>query len=122
MTDQAIPAWAVPGAKVVCIDDNWDRYDPRYTESMPNRPVLKQVLTIHSSVEQYGSIGFRFVEVVNPPAKFYGTFDEGAFVSTHFRPAVEPKSEAHDVALFEDIVRGMSLVERLDRIKESLDS
>ncbi len=105
MTDQAIPAWAVPGARVVCInakaDYAWDAE-------------IGEVCTL-GAFYGFRADGVGRFHIIGKPRWLI-------WPVTNFRPAVEPKSEAHDVALFEDIVRGMSLVERLDRIAETLDA
>lgn len=54
--------------------------------------------------------------------KEYPTPKDGGFFIKEFRPAVEPRSEADDVQFFTDLVKGMTVVERLDRLKESLDA
>ena len=100
MTNQAIPAWAVPGARVVCVD----------ASDTEGQLTDRGEYTI---VRAYA--GFLVLR------EFPENSQDGWF-TTRFRPAVEPKSLEEDTALFEDIVRGMSLVERLDRIAETLDA
>lgn len=117
MTNQATPTWAVPGAKVVCVDDAWNKGGPT------RLPMLREVLTIKEVLtrDDYAAVG---VSYVIPPVvlSFHELGHDWTFNAGNFKPLAEPKSEAHDVALFEDIVRGMSLVERLDRIAETLDA
>lgn len=105
MTNQAIPAWAVPGARVVCVKP--------YKALDGLEVTMNTVYVIRRAYQEPYGVFLSCME--------FPDIDDGWCIR-RFRPAVEPKSEAHDVALFEDIVRGMSLVERLDRIKESLDA
>mgnify|MGYP000039657958 FL=1 len=118
MTNQAIPAWAVPGARVVCINAKAD-----YAWDAGEAPTESAVYTIKSTMlDSYGDRVLHLIELRRTKAakRLHGA--RCGYRIERFRPAVEPKSEAHDVALFEDIVRGMSLVERLDRIAETLDA
>lgn len=113
MTNQAIPAWAVPGAKVVCVDD----------ESYGDTgvfPVLHEKYTL-SRLEYFDGRWCAHLKEIARPPRTHSTFVVPYRLS-RFRPAAEPKSLEEDTALFEDIVRGMSLVERLDRIAETLDA
>lgn len=105
MTNQAIPAWAVPGARVVCVKPHKALGSLEVT--------VNTVYTIRGVYQNPYGVFLSCME--------FSDVDDGWYL-WRFRPAVEPKSEAHDVALFEDIVRGMSLVERLDRIAETLDA
>lgn len=96
MTD-TIPSWAVPGARVVCVNagDTGGKLTARGEYTIVRARVAFLVLR---------------------------ELPQDNWFTTRFRPAVEPKNLEEDTALFEDIVRGMSLVERLDRVKESLDA
>ena len=113
MTNQATPTWAVPGAKVVCVNNsNWFDWDDHvYCDG----PAFKEVSTIERTHLDDDGVLLLFL-------REYSERPEDCYDHRLFRPAVEPKSEAHDVALFEDMARGMSLVERLDRIAETLDA
>ena len=111
MTDQAIPAWAVPGARVVFVND---RLPAGPTKTPEYDPEIGEVCTLGAFYGfRAGGVG-RFHIIGKPRWLIWPV--------TNFRPAVEPKSEARDVALFEDIIRGMSLVDRLDRLAEVLNA
>lgn len=120
MTNQAIPAWAAPGAKVVCVDDSpVDSANGYGDEAAPTKDVVYTIERVRTSPE--GHVGLQLSEIVNPVHKYRWYEGQLCYLISRFRPAVEPKSLEEDTALFKNIVRGMSLVERLDRIKESLD-
>ena len=82
-----IPAWAVRGAKVVCISD---RYHENFVDDVP-RPVCGNVYTIREALVRKGKPQVRLIEIDSGAASFH---------TNRFRPAVEPKSEAEDLALF----------------------
>lgn len=113
MTD-SIPSWAVPGARVVCVNPlGWmDSDDSQFTTG----PAYEDIVTVTGAAVNavYGALIFlKEYPVTNP--------DDG-FLASVFKPAVEPRTEQEDVAFFTDLVKGMTLVERLDRLKESLDA
>ena len=120
ITNHAIPARAVPCAKVVCIDDksakscSWDKGEAlsegaAYTiESVVHDRYPFAVLHLKEGKRSLGSI------VCFGPLVGYGVY--------RFKPAGEPKTLEEDTALFEDISRGMSLVDRLDRLAEVLNA
>ncbi len=106
MTDQAIPAWAVPGARVVCIDDSYPDVGGGIFFEKHAVYTIKEVFPVGRNW------ACRVRECSDP--------QHNARLN-RFRPAIEPKSEAHDVQLFETLVKDMSIVERLDRLKELLN-
>ena len=83
----SIPSWVVRGAKVVCISD---RYHDNFVDDVP-RPVCGNVYTIREALVRKGKPQVRLIEIDSGAASFH---------TNRFRPAVEPKSEAQDVALF----------------------
>ncbi len=106
MTNQAIPAWAVPGAKVVCVDDSYPDVGGGIFFEKNAVYTIKEVFPVGRNW------ACRVRECSDP--------QHNARLN-RFRPAIEPKSEAHDVQLFETLVKDMSIVERLDRLKELLN-
>jgi hypothetical protein len=98
----AVPAWAVRGRKVVFKPKPEGR--PRH--SLGNYPVPDGVYTIRKVVIcQDGKPAILLDEINNE--HLIGTFGdrEPGFGTWHFRPAIEPKSEAHDLAMFRDLIR-----------------
>ena len=108
---EAIPAWAVPGAKVVSLNDDWCEY---VTFQMCKGPKNLEMVTITGHAYFEGHLQFVLKE--------YPTPLDGGFKAAYFRPAVEPKSEAHDVAMFTELAKTCTIVERLDRLAESLNA
>ena len=116
MTNQAIPAWAVPGARVVCVNGVVTGLNVASLQTN-GVYVLRSVFRTYD--HSYEKILVRLRGVTNDVAD--SGLEKGYWLS-RFRPATEAKTQAEDVALFENIVRGMPLVERLDRIAETLDA
>ncbi len=113
-TEPTIPRWAVPGARVVCVKNL--RGNGYGTEQVPE---IDKVYTVRELTSQDC---LQVKEIVNPLCRYAEGDLEAAFKIHCFRPAVEPRTEQEDVAFFTDLVKGMTLVERLDRLKESLDA
>lgn len=92
-----IPAWAVPGAKVVCVDDS-----PPTSDKAHFHQKWLQAGNIYVIRAAYvgadGEVGVCLGEIVSVFRPELGR--EQGFYLRRFRPAVEPKSEAEDVALF----------------------
>lgn len=93
--------WALPGAEVVCIDDDWDAGNcpEDFGFRSPVRvPMLNEVLTIATAQRSdiiVGGVALTFHEI-------------GAhcvFAARHFRPLVTHTQE-QDVALFAPILCG----------------
>ena len=89
MTDQAIPAWAVPGARVVCVDDSYPDVGGDIFFEKNAVYTIKEVFPVGRNW------ACRVRECSDP--------QHNARLN-RFRPAVEPKSEAHDTALLENNV------------------
>lgn len=82
----AWPANAYVGQRVVTIGD-WDK-----RAHMPNLPKKGIIYTIREIIVRREKVGFRLVEIQNPP--FNSVLDgseEPAFHSVHFKPVDESK-------------------------------
>lgn len=113
MTD-TIPSWAVPGARVVCINKlGWANSS---TGKRCPGPAYNETVTITAT----SFIPSRGVSIM---LKEYAemNLDRGYLVSA-FRPTVIQKTQAEDTAMFERIAHGTTIVERLDLLKEKLDA
>lgn len=99
MTDTT-PSWAVPGAKVVCVDAG-------DTGGVLTRRGEYTIIRAYAD----------FLVLLELPE---GSQD-GWFV-TRFRPAAAQKTEQEDTAMFERIARGTTVLERLDLLREKLDA
>jgi len=90
----SIPSWARPGVRVVCINDQ------RITETEVEALVLVE--------GRIYTVAAAFIHRrTGLPAL---TLDETLLLDLchwagRFRPVVEPKSEAHDLAMFRDLLR-----------------
>jgi len=95
-----IPAWAVKGAKVVCIDDSLLEgiiaKGPVYT--VASAEIDPWIATSGPNAGRRGPV-LHIEEVHNPMAK------GGAFAASRFRPAVPPRSLEQDVARFRKHLR-----------------
>lgn len=117
MTDHpTIPSWAVPGARVVCVDDSWNRIGPDRV------PMLHEVLTIKEVLTRadYAAVGVNCVPACT--LAFVELGHDWTFNSNCFRPTVPIRTEAEDTAMFKRIAYGTTIVERLDLLKEKLDA
>lgn len=95
-----VPAWAVRGAKVVCVDPNPWWYGPEARGA--NVPVKDAVYTIREIV--FGD-AVLLEEIRNAPRLIEVdggglTIGEPCFAIARFRPVIAKKSEAEDLALF----------------------
>lgn len=111
MTDHpTTPSWAVPGARVVAVN-NWE---PGYATHAPGSTldVGKVYVLGRYRIEVHGDL---WVDLRGEDIRF-------CWPITNFRPAVEPKSQAEDAAMFERIAHGTTIVERLDLLREKLDA
>jgi hypothetical protein len=93
-----IPAWAVKGAKVVCVDllshrDEWVR------KQCPNIPVKGRVYTIRDveTCPLTSHTTLTFDELQNPVIELEGMTGEAGFNVTSFRP-VTKRTAAQDIA------------------------
>ena len=94
-----LPAWAVKGAKVVCVGT-----DPWFEPNGPlSAPTLGDTLTIRECVWIDKFAAVRFDEHVNPPRyrASLGRLEEYAFELKFFRPLISQQDdiEAHFKAL-----------------------
>lgn len=94
----ALPSWARVGAKVVCVDaSHGDLYDKG-----PGL-VLGEIYTLRAVTDVYGPLCCNVVG---------DGFDFGEYMRLdRFRPAVEPKSEVEDLALFKHHLKTPEVVE-----------
>lgn len=119
MTDHpTTPSWAVPGARVVCIGP-FSQPDFFNGERVPK---VNEVYTLRDVAVAMGEIGCRLKEFVNPPCMTVAGYLERFYVLSAFRPAVAQKTEQEDVALFERIAHGTTILERLDLIAADLNA
>lgn len=95
----AIPAWAVRGAKVVCVDDAFVsvsdgglRVGREYQIKRAYCRALRSPVAAATYVDDH-----RMVQLVGVSCP---TSMDGGYALARFRPAVEPKSEVEDLALF----------------------
>lgn len=102
----SIPSWAKPGAKVVCVHHELLN-GTRFVSTPPpiGEPVKVLGFSRPHMVDQ--SIGL-IIEGYPNVSRVDGQ-DIGWHVA-RLRPAVEPKTEAEDVALFQDIARKANMV------------
>lgn len=99
-----IPSWAKPGAKVACIDASEREDTDPGAEVHLDHLVLGQTYTLRDiAIGNGGKPGVRLAELGATP---FG------FLLARFRPAVEPKTEAEDVALFRHHLKQPEGVER----------
>ncbi len=118
MTDHpTIPSWAVPGARVVCIRTHMPDLDVAPLV-MNEVYVIRHVFEATDGSREKILVHLR--GVVNGLATISGR--EVGYWLSRFRPAVAQKTEQEDVALFERIAHGTTIVERLDLLKEKLDA
>jgi hypothetical protein len=92
----SVPAWATRGAKVVCVRDF---REARIVDDIGHRgmPELGKVYVIFKAEVD---------RIYHVPVVYLTEFPSTqGFDLVGFRPAVEPKTEAEDVALFHDIAR-----------------
>lgn len=108
MTD--IPSWAVPGAKVVCVND-WFPDEGVEATYEGAGPAIGHDYTVRGNDYFYGMC---WIAITAVPGDVF-------FPIVNFRPAVEPKTEQEDVALFKRDVEAMTPVDRLDRLRELMD-
>lgn len=90
----SIPAWASPGKKVVCVrvfSVNSFYTGPRLEKG--------RIYTVTSTHPGYSEWELAVAGIENPNGR--GPWWAGS----QFRPAIEPKTEAEDVAMFHDIAR-----------------
>lgn len=121
MTD-ITPSWAVPGAKVVCVTaDLAASPDTIRTDGNMDGLTSDRVYTIRETVVDHVTslLALRLHEIHR--GGYPGRPERGYWIG-RFRPAVEPKSEAEDTAMFERIAHGATIVEKLDRLRELLDA
>ena len=111
---EAIPAWAVPGAIVVCVDVSYDNYTmgKEWLERLDKQTVYTIRSTGRSPSGNLPFIRLREIAVTTR----WSNGEELGYSLNRFRPAVEPKSEAHDVAMFTELAKTCTIVERLDRV------
>lgn len=93
------PSWAVPGAKVVCVRDNWTGGQFLSTRNLPK---LRCVYTVRETrwVEGFGLL-LMLAEIVNPPFAFREGLIEPGFATSFFRPA---RTIEDDVSLFKHLL------------------
>lgn len=98
-----IPAWAVRGAKVVCVNAN-------YADGEPTGLVVGKVYTVRAAgidADAISASGHRsrhpvvdLEECQNRYDCYAGPNGHPGFDITRFRPAVPPKTQSEDVGLF----------------------
>jgi hypothetical protein len=96
-----LPSWARKGVRVVCVDARPEVYKVAggaYTNTGLGGLASGAIYTIDSIGDVYGRATLILRELHR------GRYEHG-FDVARFRPAVEPKTEAEDVALFHDIAR-----------------
>ena len=101
MSGASLPSWARKGAKVVCVDVRPRAYrvaGGEYTNTGLCGLALGTIYTIDATDNVYGRATLILRELHR------GKYEHG-FDAARFRPAVEPKTEAEDVAMFHDIAR-----------------
>jgi hypothetical protein len=93
------------GQRVVCLDGRFPGEngvcDPTFAERCPNLPVKGRIYTVRGFVVPYagyaGTPAMSLEEVINPPSHYLeGTF-EPSFFPSHFRRAIERRS---DISVF----------------------
>lgn len=85
-----LPAWAVPNARVVCVRD--------FGLASHHNDLGYRTMPVENSVY---IIGRTRAHIDGRPTVTLREFEHNHwFDLTGFRPAVEPKSEAHDLAYF----------------------
>ena len=99
MSGASLPSWARKGVKVVCVDDGVSPGRVALAAIPPVGPVLSVVGTSEDPYGEYGN-----TLVIEGYPNLHDGIDVGWRVA-RFRPAVEPKTEAEDVAMFHDIAR-----------------
>lgn len=87
----ALPAWAVPGNKCVCIDDSWDIVCP----TIHRAPMLHEVLTIRETEDYIADGGLIFDEI----PKNNGCPHIHYWSVLAFRP-LTTKTQEEDMAIF----------------------
>jgi hypothetical protein len=88
-----IPAWAVRGRKVVCIDSVWECDDP--TDADLPDPVKGQTYTIlDTDMDDDDGAGLYLVE--------FG--DDAFYTIDGFRPIVDIEAQLRDVAMFRKLL------------------
>ena len=110
------PSWAVPGARVVCVDDSWNKIGPSRV------PMLHEVLTIKDVLTRadYAAVGVDCVPACT--LSFTELGHDWTFNANCFRPTTPTRTEAEDVRMIKDLTTPMTPIERLDRLKEMLDA
>lgn len=99
----SIPAWAVRGAKVVCVDA---KPLPGYEEYPFLWPSERVIYTVRSTFwnERRGHWQLRLAELVNPVLPWLDGNYEPAFGVHRLRPVVPRKTEEQDVAEFRKLL------------------
>lgn len=100
-----IPPWAVPGAKVVCVEPSpaasfygWEKL-----------PVVGEVYTIRDIVfPDGGTPCIRLDEISNAVSEYFYGPAECSFKIARFRPLIS-KTQEQDVALFEPLLNSKSV-------------
>lgn len=85
-------AWAKPGARCVCIRDDWRNIAALSPKRPLRLPCLKERLTVIGIKEQFGALYLRFLEIPDTDGGWYFHIDS-------FRPLVE-RPESYDLAVF----------------------
>jgi hypothetical protein len=104
------------GQKVVLINDDWVKDDPRMVFGgyyVPYFPVKGPVYTVRDA----GAF-IRLVEIVNPIRNFRNGENEVCFNASRFRPAVERKT---DIAIFQAMLNP-SLEDMREIIRENANA
>ena len=108
--------WITPGAKCVCINDDWEPHPP-WAFDIDRVPMIDELLTIDGVLTPFAVSPFVYLvfKEIPHPALVGWRHD-------HFRPLIEsPKSEAEDLELFcrwlEEAADGRQLPEHVSGLR-----
>jgi hypothetical protein len=88
----SVPSWAVRGAKVVCVDDDWtcDEIDTDLPDPVRGETYTIEGVDTDDDIDFEGGAGLYLA----------GFPDDAFYTIRNFRPLVTTKSEAEDLAHF----------------------
>jgi hypothetical protein len=90
----AIPSWAVRGARVVCVADDWDCDSA--DADLPD-PVVGQTYVIDAAEEDLDTVGQVGLYLVGFP-------DDAFYCALNFRPVATISTEVEDLAMFRKLL------------------
>ena len=103
----SLPSWAVRGAKVVCIFDDWEQL-PGLPPIPARQPMLNEVLTIREVMTTDHFNAAQHLLLYIGQMRCLLSFEElghgWLYLSHRFRPLVSTKTEAEDVALIKSLI------------------